>query len=62
MEMELPGKRKRGRPKRFMDAVRELEVMENDAMEVEEMNPLWRPLTGFRRKTKKKKMKSQTEL
>ena len=38
LAMELPGKRKRGRPKRrFMDALREdmtaVEVMEEDAME-----------------------------
>ena len=54
LRIELPGKRKRRRPKRkFMDDVREdkaiFEVTEEDAddrtnMEME--NPLWRPLMG----------------
>ena len=52
LTMELPGKRKWGRPKRrFMDVVREdmavVEVTEEDTEEQMKMeNPLWRPLTG----------------
>lgn len=47
--MELPGKRKRGRPtRRFMDVVSEdmVGVTEQDAEEMETDVLLWRPLTG----------------
>ena len=65
LRMELPGKRKRGRPKRrFMDVVKEdmaeVEVTEEDI----ECRSNWRwkircgdPLMGKSRKRKKKKMK-----
>ena len=45
LRMELPGKRKRGRPKRrFMDVVKE--------------NPLWRPLMG-RAERRRRRRRSQ---
>ena len=51
LEMELPGKRKVGRPKRmFVVAVnrgmKEVEVNEGDVHDkkLERKNPLWRPL------------------
>ena len=54
LRMELPGKRKRGRPKRrFMDVVKEdmgeVEVTEEDTVDrtkLEKENPLWQPLMG----------------
>ena len=54
LRMELPGKRKRGRPKRrFMDVVKEdmaeVEVTEEDTVDMrnwKKENPLWRPLMG----------------
>ena len=53
LRMELPGKRKRGRPKRrFMDVVKEhmaeVEVTEEDTVDRRNWkeNPLWRPLMG----------------
>ena len=62
LRMELPGKRKRGRPKRrFVDVVKEdmaeVEVTEEDTVDRnnEKENPLWRPLMGKSRKKKKKK-------
>ena len=64
LRMELPGKRKRGRPKRrFVDVVKEdmaeVEVTEEDTVDRnnEKENPLWRPLMGKSRKKKKKKKK-----
>ena len=61
LRMELPGKRKRGRPKRrFMDVVKEdmaeVEVTEEDTEDRSNWrwkNPLWRPLMGKSRKRKK---------
>ena len=57
LRMELPGKRKRGKPKRsFMDVVKEdmveVEVTDEDAEDRME-NLLWRPLMGKSRKKKK---------
>ena len=54
LRMELPGKRKRGRPKRrFMDVVKEdmaeVEVTEEDTVDRNNwrrLNPLWRLLMG----------------
>ena len=60
LRMELPGKSRRGRPKRrFMDVVKEdmaeVEVTEEDADDRSNWrNPLWRPLMGKSRKKKKK--------
>ena len=47
--MELPGKRKSGRPKRrFMDVMKEGDVTEEDTGEehLQMENPLWQPLMG----------------
>ena len=51
LRMELPGKRKGGRPKRwFMDVVKEdmaeVDVTEEDTVDRNKGNPLWRPLVG----------------
>ena len=70
MEMELPGKRRRGRPKRrFLDAVkedmREVGVKEKDVEDRKmwRIDTLWPPLTkGKGRKEKKKKIKKQNEI
>ena len=66
LRIELPGKRKRRRPKRkFMDAVRVAKAMvegtEEDAehrTEMEMENPLWRPLMGKPKKKKTRKKMS----
>ena len=64
LRMELPGKSRRGRPKRrFMDVVKEdmaeVEVTEEDADDRSNWrNPLWRPLMGKSRKKKKKKLQN----
>ena len=63
MEMELPGKRRRGRPKKkFVDVVKEdmgeVGAKETDVEGLENDETLWPPLTEGkgRKKTKKKNM------
>ena len=64
MEMELPGKRKRGRPKRFLDVVKE-DMGEVGAKETDvEDRKMWRmmircghPLTKGKGRKEKKKIK-----
>ena len=64
MEMELPGKRRRGRPKRrFLDVVKEdmkevgvKEMDIEDRKDVENDDTLWPPLTNGKGRKEKKKM------
>ena len=53
--MELPGKRKR-----FMDAVRVVELMEEDQMVMK--NPQWRPLMGEAKRRSNSKVLSKTSI
>ena len=64
MEMELPGKRKRGRPKRrFLDVVKEdmrvredRKKTERRQKDVENDDTLWPPLTNGKGRKEKKKL------
>ena len=60
MEMELPGKRKRGRPKRkFLDVVKE-DMAEVGARDKDiENGTLWQPLIKGKGRKKKKKDRSK---